>query len=504
MRLATVAQSREIEHLSQEVYAVSSEILMESAGALAAREVDQSFYPELARGMTAIVCGPGNNGADGLVVARHLYSAGHRDLYVFIMAPESSRSELFNLQLKRLKLQSLRVVDLYENPEKQELLRSASLIVDALFGTGLSRPLTAEFRQLVDLINSCRRPVVSLDCPSGLDCDTGVVTGSVVRANMTVTFGLAKPGFFVADGPLHVGKIKVFSIGFPYETFRGVATTHFLFTERLARRYLPSRQAKSHKGDHGHLLLFAGSPGLWGAGVLASSAAFRMGVGYVTWASFTSPQNNVGQLPEVLYADYQGKQTWQSRKISAVAVGPGLGVNKQVAELLTELKNTFKGPVVVDADAINTAVQFGLFPFPKHWLITPHMAELARIVKIDSRELDKNRFAAALKASEVTGCHVLVKGFRSVLAHENRCMVIQSGNSALAKAGTGDVLTGMVGALMAQQLETTQAAATGAYVHGRMADEWVRLGHDRRSLSASDIKEQLPQLMSRIAGGAIL
>lgn len=264
MRLATVAQSREIDELSQTVYGLPAEILMESAGATAARELDQSYYPDLKRGLLSVVCGPGNNGGDGLVLARHLHAAGHRDLIVFVLAPQESRSELFTRQLSRVDLAGIRHVNLCDHPEKMEQIRSSALIVDALFGIGLSRPIESDYLKLVEIMNSCRVPVVSLDCPSGLDCDTGVVKGQVIKADMTLSFGLAKPGFFVSDGPRHVGKLRILPIGFPYESLRGVATSHFAFTERLARRYLPRRLETSNKSDHGHLLVLAGREGMWG------------------------------------------------------------------------------------------------------------------------------------------------------------------------------------------------------------------------------------------------
>ncbi|MCB0364543.1 MAG: NAD(P)H-hydrate dehydratase [Bdellovibrionaceae bacterium] len=503
MRLATVAQSREIDELSQTVYGLPAEILMESAGATAARELDQSYYPDLKRGLLSVVCGPGNNGGDGLVLARHLHAAGHRDLIVFVLAPQESRSELFTRQLSRVDLAGIRHVNLCDHPEKMEQIRSSALIVDALFGIGLSRPIESDYLKLVEIMNSCRVPVVSLDCPSGLDCDTGVVKGQVIKADMTLSFGLAKPGFFVSDGPRHVGKLRILPIGFPYESLRGVATSHFAFTERLARRYLPRRLETSNKSDHGHLLVLAGREGMWGAGLLASSSAYRMGTGYVTWASFESPAENILESPEILTGKIDSEELWQ-KKITAAAVGPGLGVSRETADVIERLKGMDLPGVVLDADAITTCVQFELFPLPCNWVLTPHMGELARILKKDVVQLENNRFQSALEGSETAGCHVLLKGFRSVVANDGRCMVINAGNSALAKAGTGDVLTGMIGGFMAQGLEPLQATATAAYIHGRLADEWVRIGHDRRTLMASDLRDHLPSLIGRIAGGTLV
>ncbi len=503
MRLATVEQSLEVEELSEKVYGLSSEVLMEAAGALAAREIDQSFFPEIKRGRTAVVVGPGNNGGDGLVVARHLHSAGHRNLVVFYYAPQDKRSALFVLQLKRLELQGIKLIDLEQNPEKLEHIRTSTLVIDALFGIGLSRKIEGEFLHIVDMINSTRVPVVSLDAPSGLNCNTGVASGAVVKASMTLSFGLAKPGFFVADGPGQVGKLRVLPIGFPHEALRGVATSHFLFNEKLARRYLPTRETRSHKSQHGHLLVAAGRPGMWGAGVLASSSAYRMGAGYVTWASWEEPSEKLKEVPEVLAQNLNEDSLW-SKTYQAVAAGPGLGVSEKTRDFILELIERKFEKVVLDADAITVCVDYSLFPLPDSWILTPHAGELSRVLGIEAYQIDNNRFEMAKRAAEVCGCHVLLKGFRSVLAYQNRMMVIQSGNSALAKAGTGDVLTGMIGGLMAQGLEPLQATATATYIHGRLADEWVRAGHDKNSLLASDLKDQLGQLVGRIAGGSLI
>ena len=323
---------------------------------------------------------------------------------------------------------------------------------------------------------------------------------------MTLTFGLAKPGFFVSEGPLHTGRLRVLPIGLPHEVLRGVATTCFGFSERLARRYLPRRKETSNKSDHGHLMVFAGSEGTWGAALLTASSAYRMGLGYVTLVSEEDPTEVLSSVPEILTARLSDPKIWQNEKVSkvsAVAVGPGLGVGQSTADLITKLRENGYKHVVLDADAITTCVQFDLFPLPASWVLTPHSGELSRIIDVSAREIDEDRFKFAKTASEKTGCHVLLKGFRSVLAYGDRSMVIMSGNSALAKAGTGDVLTGMIGGLLAQGLPAIQATGTAAYIHGRMADEWVRMGNDKRTLLASDLKDQLPGLMGRLAGGAL-
>lgn len=504
MRLATIEQLQKIDQLSQEQYGLSGEVLMESAGALAAREMDQAYFPEISRGLTSIVCGPGNNGGDGLVLARHLHSAGHRNLIVYVLGDESSRSDLFRLQLDRAELHGLRVVHAKQDMDKFGQIKSSEIIVDAMFGVGLNRPIEGDYLKVLELMNSTKAPVLSLDTPSGLDVNSGIANGPVIKADMTLTFGLAKPGFFVSDGPGYVGKLRVLPIGHCYESLRSVATSHFAFNEKLARRYLPNRKDTSNKSDHGRVVVFAGSEGMWGAGVLASSSAYRLGVGYVVWASFTEPVQHLKETPEILTATIDDKESWFAKRPTAIVLGPGLGTGNGVSNLIKDLKVNYDGPVLLDADALTVAVEDNLFPLPENWVLTPHSGELSRIIGIEAREIDRDRYAAVLKAAEITGCHVLLKGYRSVIGYKERCMVVNSGNSALAKAGTGDVLAGMIGGLLAQGLETLQATATGVYIHGRIADEWVRVGNDKRTLLASDIKDHLPVLMGRISGGALL
>jgi ADP-dependent NAD(P)H-hydrate dehydratase / NAD(P)H-hydrate epimerase len=507
MRLATVSQSLEIDRLSQEKYLLSPEVLMEAAGALAAREISQSFLPELAKGHIGLLCGPGHNGGDGLVVARHLYSSGFRDLIVFLGADPQQGSDLFRLQLSRIQKQGLLIVDLLKEPQRLEQMRSCSLLVDALFGVGLNRPLADGPLKWVEMMNSCNSPIVSLDVPSGLDADRGLVLGHAVQAAMTVTFGLAKPGFFSGEGPRCVGKLRISPIGFPFELLRKVATTHFAFNERLARRYLPKRPVVSHKGDHGHLVVVAGAPGTWGAALLAATSAYRVGAGYVTLASFENSLDVVRQAPEILTTDAHHLESWleskSTKKVKAFAVGPGLGVSDQTADLIRLLKKRGEVNVVLDADAITVCARYHLFPLPASWVLTPHAAELGRVLGVDVSQINSDRFQFAVQGAQKVGCHVLLKGYRSLLASERRCMVILAGNSALAKAGSGDVLTGMIGGLMAQGISPVQATATAAYLHGRVADEWIRSGKDRNSLLPSDIGEHLPSIMDRLRRGAL-
>ncbi|MEQ1664538.1 MAG: NAD(P)H-hydrate dehydratase, partial [Bdellovibrionales bacterium] len=283
------------------------------------------------------------------------------------------------------------------------------------------------------------------------------------------------------------------------ECLRGLSTTHFMFNDKLARRYLPNRKERSNKSNFGRLVVMAGSKNMWGAGILATQSAYRMGAGYVYWAAKETPFQQLEQTPEVLISNLENEEIWDVNKIDAYAVGPGLGTTEEVADLIRRLKKNKAKKVVIDADALAVCARYKLFPLPKSWVATPHSAELSRWLKIDIKEIEADRYAAALAGAKLAGCHVLLKGYRSVLSYGNRCMVINSGNSALAKAGAGDVLTGMIGSLLAQGLDTLQASATAAYIHGRLADEWVRQGNDKRALNPNDLKDSLGSLLGRIS-----
>lgn len=503
MRLASVEQSKKIDELSQKEFHLPSEVLMEAAGVSAAREIEQAFYPEINRGRISIICGPGNNGGDGLVIARHLHSAGYRDLAVFLLSPKKSRSNLLNEQIIRLSLQGIKLIDALEEPHVLEKIISSSLVIDALFGIGLNQKVSGEYAQAIQLMNQVKVPVISLDTPSGLECDTGMILGVAVKASMTLSFGLGKPGFFISEGPSHIGRLRILPIGFPYELLRKVATTRFGFSEKIARRYLPKRSDLSNKSTYGHALILAGRDGFWGSAILSSTSAFRIGAGYVTLSSFDDASRVVNETPETLIAKHFDLDALLLKKITAIGVGPGLGVSDQTAELIQELKRRNFQNVVIDADAITTCVNYKLFPLLKNWVMTPHAGELSRVLGIPSEKIEQDRITACENAARLTGCHVLLKGYRSVLADEKRSLIILSGNSALAKAGTGDVLTGMITGLLAQGVPVVQATATAAYLHGRLADEWIKLGGDKRSLLASDIRDQLPGLMSRLMSGAL-
>ena len=489
--LATASQMADIDQTASQKYNIKAEELMESAGEASAKEI----LARRPQNGVMILCGPGNNGGDGLATARHLIS---KEIPVFVFHPKKFSSPLAEQNKKKLLAGSsphLKNIDLLDDLEEiKKISKKVSFIVDALFGIGLCRDIAGIYQQIIYWINSINAQVFSLDAPSGLNADTGQIHGISVKADQTFTFGLAKPGFYLEQGPDHTGKIKVLPINFPPALLKEKACSHFLIDEKWVRPRLPQRKANDNKSRQGHLLVLAGRDGFWGAGHLCSLSAYRMGAGYVTWAGGNHFEQ-IPSAPETLTAHLSDKNLFLNK--TAVVIGPGLGTDESVKQLILNLKKQ-KMPVIVDADAITVCIKENLFPLPSHWVITPHSGELGRLFGIKGRDIDQNRCLYAIKAGQKTKGLVLLKGFHSVLADRNKCYIISSGNSALAKAGTGDVLAGFIGALSARGLDTFSAVLISAFIHGKIADDWLAEGKDQDTLMAQDLKELIPHTLKKL------
>ncbi|MEK7356704.1 MAG: NAD(P)H-hydrate dehydratase [Bdellovibrionota bacterium] len=496
MRLATVAEAKRIDSRSQAEFGLTAEILMEAAGSLAAREIVQSYFSEIKRGPVLVVCGPGHNGGDGLVVARHLKSSGV-DVHVTMLGPTEKRAKLTALQLKRALDSGVAEI---EPQVLSPFLDRAALVVDAIFGIGLDRDVEGAFASAIEALNSVRTPVVSLDTPSGLDCDRGVVLAHAVRADFTITFGVAKRGFFVSEGPKHAGRVRILPIGFPVDVVKREAASHKLIDGRIARRLLPKHVSGSNKSAHGRAGLVGGSRGMSGALLLAAHGANRVGAGYVVAVSHEDPRELVIDSPEILTLKTDDPKLFDKGRFTALGVGPGLGITEKTEAFISDLAERKFASVVLDADALTVLAKSDVRPL-RSWILTPHAGELARLTGMKAAAIEADRFESAQGAARKFGCIVLLKGFRTVVSDGVRTAVVGSGNAALAKAGSGDVLTGMITGLLAQGMKPFAAACLGAYVHGRLADMWVKSGRDLISLEPSDLTEALPILIRRIREG---
>ena len=432
-------------------YPGSAGELMERAGAAVAAEVLRAF-PEARR--IAAVCGGGANGGDGRIAARILRESGR---------------------------------DVVETDDPSNV----DLVLDALFGTGFHGAPRPEAAAAIERINACGAPVVAVDVPSGVDASTGGTAGAAVDADLTVTFHARKVGLVVAPGRFHAGRVVVADIGLeaaPTAVVRG--------TPALLDR-VPRRGARDTKFSSGSLLVVGGAPGTTSAAALTATAAMRADAGYVTLAvpAAALPVAEALALEPVKrgfeWANAADSLESDVARSSALAVGPGLGRSDEARALVRTLLGTSSLPVVVDADGL-----FGLEPAPRDapTILTPHAGELARLLEVESAWVAAHRLEAAARAAERFGAVVLLKGADTIVcAPDGRTVVCDTGPSSLATAGTGDVLTGIVGAFLAKGLDAVDAAAAAAVAHGLAA----RAVPHQAGLVASDVVAALPAILDR-------
>ena len=480
--LANKEQSQELDKQAQS-HGLSPESLMDTAGFKSAEWLLKTFPQDYS---FCIFCGPGHNGGDGWVTASYLKKAG-RSVQVFACESSNTLFQKTKNKAQFLKVKTKKLRD-WESRKKE-------ILIDALFGVGLSRPIEGEFKELILKINQADNRVISLDTPSGLCVNTGLVLNSSIRADYTLSFALAKPGFYLNEGPSHSGEVCILPIGFPKDLLDKVCHSLQLVQKKDLRSFLPVYKDTANKRDRGWSLIVAGQKGLWGCGLLACRAAYTVGSGYVTWAGASYPHEESLQVPEALFGLLSDKDLFDKK--TALGVGPGLGFSKTVEQFLLKLKK-LQFPMLWDADAITFLAKKQITDLDKNILLTPHSGELSRLINIPSQTIDRDRLLYAEQGARKYNTWLLLKGFYPILSNGNKSWIIDTGNSALGKAGTGDVLTGVITGLMAQGLSVFQAGLLGAYLHGETARRWLRQGKHINSFSASRIIEELPFVMSEL------
>jgi NAD(P)H-hydrate epimerase len=488
------AQSLELDHISQNKFNLSGLDLMNRAGRKVFEYMESRILPCLPLDSVLIMCGPGNNGGDGAVVAREMLDRGITRVHLWTVGKPSS--EFLKTQLTTFPAFQVELQEFTGSAAQLAFMEKQTLIIDAIFGVGLNREVEDLFKIAIDACNDSLQPILSIDTPSGLNVDTGRVMGSCIEAQWTVTFGASKPGFYIWDGPRCTGEVSLHDIGFPDEALEEVAKTHFLFDHFTAAKLIPKRSDVSNKSKNGRVVLFAGKTEMWGAAILASKAAFRAGAGYVEHLSFDDPAMVTQAVPDVI--SRKADESFDPDPKHTYVVGPGLGVGKETEDLIQKLLSKNCESVVLDADAITTLATMEIKKLPSTWFLTPHSGELSRLLSMSSIEIDYDRFAAAKICYEKYGCGILLKGYKTIVGDNFGFEVINSGNSALATAGTGDVLAGLIGGLRAQGLSMRDAVGLGAYLHGTTADHWVKMGNAKNSMMASDILDLLPKSFQHV------
>ena len=479
--LYTAAQSRRLDALAMERGGLAGAELMERAGAAAFARL-QRRWPGARR--LLVLCGPGNNGGDGYVLARLAREAG---MAVTLARPGDAPAGGDAADARRRWLGAGGA----ETTGLPVLDGRVDVVVDALFGTGLARPLEGIWAEAVAAVNAGAAPVLAVDLPSGLHADTGAVLGSAVRADVTVTFMGLKRGMFTADGPDCCGRCEFDGLGVPGSVVAAVAPAARRIPHDLASRLLAPRRRNSHKGDFGRLLVVGGQPGMAGAVRLAAAAAGRSGAGLVqiATAAVHAPVLDA-TLAEAMVSGVERGTDLEPCLAAAdvVLVGPGLG-RGQWSQALFEAVLESGRPLVVDADALFHLARSGHGP-REDWILTPHPGEAGRLLGTDAAAVQRDRFAAveALQrrfggVTVLKGCGTLVRGPSGGVS------VCDLGNPGLASGGTGDVLAGVVAALMAQGLSPEDSGRLGVLAHAGAGDAAAREGE--RGLVAGDLPDRL-------------
>ncbi len=514
MKVVTASQMRELDRRATEEFCIPSLLLMENAGLQAVLEMERSF-PRLRRARVAVVCGKGNNGGDGLVVARHLFDRGTAiDIFLLAKRGDVKGDAGTNLEIAaRMGLPIHEVTTRHDLQAGLEMIRRADVIVDALLGTGTTGAATGLIAEAIDLLNQAGRPIVALDIPSGVSSDEGEVPGPSINATLTITFGLPKRGVILLPAASRAGRVATVDIGLPRQLLVDPNLDVALLGPEEVAAAFPSRDPNAHKGTYGHVLVLAGSPGKTGAAAMCALSALRIGAGLVTLGLPESLNDMMeAKLTEVMTealaetADRtlalasleEVKNLIHGKR--ALAIGPGLSTHPETAELVRELVSSVNVPMVVDADGIN-----GLRPqletlgnAAAPLILTPHPGELARLLNMSRDEVSHNRIPIAQKVATSLRVHLVLKGGRTLVVDpEGKVAVNMTGNPGMATGGTGDVLTGLIAGLLAQGVAPGLAARAGVYLHG-FAGDLAAEAVGQEAMLASDLMAQIPAAIRHV------
>jgi hydroxyethylthiazole kinase-like uncharacterized protein yjeF len=512
MKLATAQESRNIDRRAIREFGIPGPVLMESAATAVMAEMER-FFDGLSGVKVGILCGKGNNGGDGLALARRLRIKGV-PVRVALLAPFASLQGEAKLNLAILRKTDVEIFPNASTKAISSLVEWSDVLVDAMLGVGLSSPLKGSYAFAAELLNAAGRPVVAVDVPTGIDSDTGAVLGAAVQADLTVTLVLPKRGLVLHPGASHTGTVRVADIGIPVEVIEREDIRVDLLDQDAVTGLFPMLRQDAHKGDRGHVLVIAGSLGKAGAAAMAARGALRSGAGLVTVATpaslvpliqqqiaeamcFPSAESIDGTLgmgaEEELLKAANGRD--------ACAIGPGLTMHYETVQVVRSLVRSIIVPTVIDADALNAlAGASELLKKAKAPLVlTPHPGEMARLVGSTAAEVQRDRIGVARKFAKDFGVTLVLKGAGTVVAAPSGDVFVNTtGNPGMATGGTGDALTGIIGSLLAQGCGTVAAACLGVHLHG-IAGDLAAKEKGEAGMIAGDLIERMPEAIRSLA-----
>lgn len=507
--LATAEVMREFDRIAVERYGIPGLVLMENAGRCCVEELTGAFGNVTGK-QIAVVCGKGNNGGDGFVIARHLLNRNAL-VDVLLLAPpaqltgDSAANYRILRNLARGNDSGLRLIRFSRSTGRRQI-KNADIVVDAIFGTGFAGIPRGIARDAIRWINSFDGPVVAVDVPSGISASTGEAAGDAVRAALTVTMACDKIGLRVGRGRELSGAVRVVDISIPAGAMVTPGRPTYRIEESDVRSLLPRRPLTAHKYSVGKVLVIAGSRSYTGAPALASLAALKSGAGAVNLCVPASlhgmmvrkltdviitpcPETGAGTLGSGALEELEKKLSWAD----VVVLGPGLGRHEETDALVRKLVGAIASPLILDADGLNAVAGHlvSLRRRPTPAILTPHTGELARLLGGDSAALERLRVEAGREAAQCTSSIVVLKGAPTVTAFKNKVGVNASGNPGMATIGSGDVLSGIIAGLIGQGVSVFEAAYAGVFLHGRAGDIAAR-AFGERSILATDILAHIP------------
>ncbi|MGB5105713.1 MAG: NAD(P)H-hydrate dehydratase [Candidatus Zixiibacteriota bacterium] len=525
MKLVTSAQMRAIDGRAIKDLGIPGLQLMENAGHGIAEWIKEILRDDVTAKRFAIVCGKGNNGGDGFVIARCL-QGWRAAVEVFLVAePDEIKGDALE-NLRKVREMGVAIYKIRDEGAKKicwvptfagmtgpgkSPFEACDMIIDAIFGTGFKGEVDARIAGVIDAINRSGVVTLAVDTPSGLNCDTGEAPNTAVCASYTATLALPKIGHYFYPGRTYCGQIRVIDIGIPTQALEGIDLRVNLTTARHVRSTIPDREATAHKGDAGKLFLVAGSEGLTGAVTLAAQAAVKSGCGLVTVGcpkglndileiklteAMTKPLPELGKR-RCLSVRALGDILLNIRASDAACLGPGVGRNHETIELFRRLIANLETPAILDAD--------GLFPFSgkpellkeckAEMALTPHAGEFSRLSGLSIETINQDRIGSALEFAKATNKVILLKGAPTIVASPDGTVYVNpTGNPGMATGGSGDVLSGLIGSLMASGVSAYGAAVCGAFVHG-LAGDMAQQAVGTLGMSAGDIVNHLPKAL---------
>jgi hydroxyethylthiazole kinase-like uncharacterized protein yjeF len=518
MRIVTASEMRDMDRLTIEKIGIPGIVLMENAAHGAGRVFLEHFSPA-SGSRVVIMCGKGNNGGDGLAMARHLSHSGLKVIVVLLAnASQVTGDALINLGI----IKRMGVVEVIEAPTPAEYngcqacIEGCDYIIDAIFGTGINSDVEGIYRQAIQAINSSGKQVMAIDIPSGLNSDNGRIMGVAIKADLTATFGFPKLGQMIFPGAGLVGRLACIDIGIPAAVADMIQSRFVIAEPEVFNSLFREGKRDSHKGDRGHLLILAGSTGKTGAAAMTALGALRAGAGLVT-LGIPASLNNILEvklteamtvpLPETAEGTLSIKAKEGILRLaegkSAIAVGPGLSTNPETTALIREIVTGCDLPMVIDADGLNALAEKPgiLEKLDGKKILTPHPGEMARLTGVNGNDIQVDRIKAATAFIKRYKCCLVLKGARTVITEtEGRIYLNPTGNPALSSGGSGDVLTGVISGLLTRGMPVINAATAGVYLHG-LAGDLLAEEMGQAGVIAGDLLDVIPGLMKSLRTG---